>query len=222
MSGNLYIVATPIGNLSDITIRAKEVLDEADLVLAEDTRVSGKLFERYEIKTHIISYHHHSSDDKKLEILNLLKSNKSLALITDAGTPGISDPGNELIDFLLKNDENIKVVPIPGVSAITSALSISGFNASHFTFIGFLPKKKLLKTLKEIAERNHPTVYFDSPHRVLKNLEKLSEFVDEARRVLVCRELTKMFETIHRGSIGEVIEKLKKDKIKGEIVVVVE
>ena len=223
MAGILYILGTPIGNLDDITKRAIDTLLGVDIVLAEDTRVSSKLLNHLNIKKKLISYQHHSTDAKKLEILSLLTSGNSLALITDAGTPGISDPGNELIDFLLANDPSIKVVPIPGVSATTSALSVCGFNASHFSFIGFLPKKKLNKTLKQVAESETLVVYFDSPYRVLKNLKRLSEFVDAGRRVFVGHELTKMHESLFRGPIAEVIASLEQQKtLKGEFVVVIE
>ncbi|MFH1543128.1 MAG: 16S rRNA (cytidine(1402)-2'-O)-methyltransferase, partial [Patescibacteria group bacterium] len=151
MFGDLYIVATPIGNLEDITLRALKTLKEVNFILAEDTRVSRKLLMHYEIDIPTLSYHQHSSDSKKFEILKMLLDGKNLALITDAGTPGISDPGNELIDFILEKEPDIKIIPIPGASAITTALSVSGFKAFNYIFLGFLPKKgntKLFEWLK--------------------------------------------------------------------------
>ena len=152
MPGTLYIVATPIGNLEDVTLRAIRVMREADLILAEDTRVTGILLKHYDIDKPILSYHQHSDEGKKLQILAELVSGKNLALVSDAGTPGISDPGNELIDYLLEKEPNIKVVPIPGPAAITAAFSASGFKANKFVFIGFLPKKKRTKLFKWLAE----------------------------------------------------------------------
>lgn len=220
--GILYIVATPIGNLKDITLRALEVLKSVDLILAEDTRVSQKILGYYDIKCKTLSYHQHSSDEKKYEILNSLIDGKNLALITDAGTPGISDPGNELVDFLLDKLPELKITPIPGPSAITTALSVCGFNVGNFLFLGFWPKKRKAKILKVISESKVPVVFFESPYRVIKTLDLLSEHLGNTRRIFVAREMTKMYETFYRGTIQEVKEKLLKDKLKGEIVVVVE
>ena len=222
MTGTLSIVATPIGNLKDITQRGLEVLRSADLVLAEDTRVSARLLGHYDIGCRVISYHQHSSEAKKLEILNYLLQGKNLALVTDAGTPGVSDPGNELIDFLLAASPNIKIVPIPGVSAITSALSVSGFNTSKFVFLGFLPKKKRNKLFTWLETGAITFAFYESPNRILKTLDFLSEQLGEKNRILVARELTKIYETLYRGTIKDVKEMLSKDKVKGEIVVVVE
>jgi len=227
MSGTLYIVATPIGNLEDITLRAIRVIREADLILAEDTRVTEKLLAFLKSKfqmsnSKLISYHQHSGEGKKFEILNYLLEGKNLALVTDAGTPGISDPGNELIDFLLVKDASIKIVPIPGASAITTALSVCGFNVSKFIFLGFLPKKKRTKLFKWLVDGKISFSFYESPHRILKTLDVLAEHFGEGRRVFIARELTKIYETLYRGTISEVKAKLEKEKVKGEIVVVVE
>jgi len=249
--GKIYMVATPIGNLADITMRAIDILSSVDLILAEDTRITRKLLDKYNIKTPLQSYHAHSSHEKKLLILNKLMQGESIALVTDAGTPGISDPGNELLDFLyeqiphqVRDDSrkhngnvippvrriggdrdpgSIQIIPIPGVSSLTAALSISGFKTGSFTFLGFWPKSTNKHYLDIVKNAEFTVCYFDSPHRVLKNLYKLAEVVNKNRRVLVSRELTKIYETKYRGTISEVIKMLEEEKkLKGEIVVVVE
>jgi 16S rRNA (cytidine1402-2'-O)-methyltransferase len=222
MTGTLYIVATPIGNLEDITLRALTILKEVDLILAEDTRVTRKLLMHYNIDRPLRSYFQRSSGEKKLRILSKLLEGKNVALVSDAGTPGISDPGNELIDFLLENEPNIKIVPIPGASAITAALSVSGFRADKFIFLGFFPKKKRFKLLSRLKNTKMSYAFYESPNRILRTLGELKEHVGNDRRVFVARELTKLHETLYRGKIDEVIERLSEDKIKGEIVVVVE
>lgn len=222
MLGVLYIVATPIGNLEDITLRALRVLKEADLILAEDTRVTNKLLKHYEIENNILSYHQHSSYDRKLQILNELLSGKKIALVTDAGTPGISDPGNELIDFIYQNSDSIKIIPVPGPSALTAALSISGFRTDKFVFLGFLPKKGNSSFFKWLKESGFTFAFYESPNRILKTLESLLVAFGEGKRIVVAREMTKVYETIYRGKIAEVKEKLSGDKLRGEIVVVVE
>jgi 16S rRNA (cytidine1402-2'-O)-methyltransferase len=222
MSGTLYIVATPIGNLEDITFRAIRILKEVDLILAEDTRVTGNLLKHYEIVRPTLSYHQHSDDRKKEEILMELMSGKNIALVTDAGTPGISDPGNELIDYLLERDPEIKIVPIPGASAITGALSICGFYVNDFVFLGFLPKKKRIKLFNWLKEGKIAFAFYESPKRILKTLEVLEENFGENKRIYIGRELTKMYEDYYRGTISEVSQKLQKEKMRGEIVVVVE
>ncbi len=218
--GLLYIVATPIGNLEDITLRALRVLNEVDLILAEDTRVTAKLLTHYDIDTHILSYHQYSKEVRKLEILTHLISGKNIALVTDAGTPGISDPGNELISFLLEKESNIKVVPIPGPSAIVTALSASGMHVNQFTFLGFLPKKKRSKLFDWLKQGSIPFAFYESPHRIIKTLEVVKEEFSDPE-VFVGRELTKQFESLYRGKASEVEELIKKDKIKGEIVVII-
>lgn len=217
MSGTLYVVATPIGNLDDLSRRARQTLEGVDLVLAEDTRVTKKL----KLKTKIISYHQHSNETKKLEILSYLLQGKNLALVTDAGTPGISDPGNELIDFLRLQGPTLKFVPIPGPSAVTTALSVCGFNVSKYIFLGFWPKKKANKNIKLILETGLAVVFFESPHRITKTLERLREELGE-RQTFVAREMTKIHETFYRGSLSEVTQQLQGPTLKGEITVVIE
>lgn len=222
MTGTLYIIATPIGNLEDITLRALRILKEVDLVLAENTRQTSVLLNYYDIKVPTLSYFQHSGEGRKLEILSQLLDGKNLALVTDAGTPGISDPGNELIDFLLSYDPNIKIVPIPGASAITTALSVSGFNVNKFLFLGFLPKKKLNKLFDWIKTGKISFAFYESPNRILKTLDLLERTFGKGTHVFIARELTKLHETLHRGTIEEVRDTLDEAKIRGEIVVVVE
>lgn len=221
MAGTLYIVATPIGNLEDITLRALRVLKEVDVILCEDTRVTGILLKYYEIDRPTLSYHQHSNDNRKFEILKMLIDGKNLALVTDAGTPGISDPGNELIDFILLSEPSITIVPIPGASALTTALSAGGIRADKFIFLGFLPKKKKLKLYKWLIESKITFVFYDSPNRVVKSLNELKEHFGDVN-VFVGREMTKMHETAYRGSISKVIADLEKTSNKGEFVVIVE
>lgn len=218
MSGKLFIVATPIGNLSDITLRALETLKSVDFILCEDTRVSKKLLDHYEIKKSLISYHQHSDYKKVNEIKDLLDNEKNLALITDAGTPGISDPGNMLIAELLK--KNVTIVPIPGVSAIATALSVCGFPTDKFLFLGFPPhKNKRQKFFKEAVSHEFTTAFYESGHRILKCLKELKEYMDPKREIMVGRELTKQFETIYRGTIDEVMEQMTEER--GEFVVII-
>lgn len=219
----LYIVATPIGNLSDITFRAIDVLKNVDLILCEDTRVSRKLLDYYGITTKVISYHQHSNDRKINSLLEKLKSGLNLALITDAGTPGISDPGNKLIaDVITSMGDNCEVIPIPGASAVISALSISGLPTDKFLFLGFIPHKKGRETLfKNIEASTETIVFYESTHRIIKTLESLDKLLSDNRSVVVCRELTKKFETVYRGKINEVLNNLKGDNTKGEFVVVI-
>lgn len=222
MSGILYIVATPIGNLEDITLRALRILREVDLILAEDTRVASKLLNHYEIEKHILSYHQHSSDERKLEILRELLLGKKIALITDAGTPGISDPGNELVDFIYKNSDLVKIVPVPGPSALTAALSVCGFRTDKFVFLGFLPKKGNFGFFEWLKKGDFTFAFYESPMRILKTLDLLLENFGEEKKIVVARELTKIYETFYRGKIKEVKEKLVSDRLKGEMVVIVE
>ena len=173
-------------------------------------------------KASLLSYHQHSGETKKLEILNYLLDGKNLALVTDAGTPGISDPGNELIDYLLSYKPDLNIVPIPGASAITTSLSVCGFNVNKFVFLGFLPKKKRNKLFDWLKEGKVSFAFYESPNRVVKSLEMLERVFGSYRRVFIARELTKLYETLYRGKIGNVRDQLSKEKIKGEIVVIVE
>ncbi len=224
----LYIVATPIGNLEDITYRAVRILSEVDEIICEDTRVTAKLLQHYEIKKPLISYHQRSRDNKTELIIEKLKEGKDLALVTDAGTPGISDPGNELvaeIRGILGNE--MEIIPIPGVSAVATLASVAGINLQKFVFLGFPPNKKGRQTffqevVKNIQENGYSVFYYDSPYRVIKNLEILKEMVADAK-LIIGRELTKKFEEIKTGTVGEVLEYYSEEGlVKGEFVVLVE
>jgi 16S rRNA (cytidine1402-2'-O)-methyltransferase len=219
---NLYIVATPIGNLEDISLRALRILKEVDLILCEDTRVTKKLLDRYQIKKPLLSYHHHSKIQKLDYIISLLKEGKDLALVSDAGTPGISDPGNKLVNEVVKwLSDRVEIIPIPGPSALTCTASISGFSMDRFLFLGFLPKKrKRKKFLKEIMELKYPVIFYESPYRILKTLKELKETNEELEAV-VAKELTKKFEKVYRGKIGEVEEKIRNDGPRGEFVIII-
>lgn len=218
----LYIVSTPIGNLEDITLRALRILNEVDFVLCEDTRVSKRLLDKYEIKTPTLSYFQHSKISKVNKIIDLLKEGKDLALVSDAGTPGISDPGNKLIEQVVQElGEQVQVIPIPGPAAVIAALSISGLPTDKYVFYGFLPHKKGKETiLKEIIDNKFTSVFYESTHRIIKTLEKFKELGLD-KQVVVCRELTKKFETVYRGDINGVLIQLREDTVKGEFVVVV-
>lgn len=227
-AGILYIVATPIGNLKDITQRALETLSQVDLIVCEDTRTSRKLLDRHEIKTPTSSFYqnvHQGGATKPVPKLDYLTAElvrgKNVALITDAGTPGISDPGNQLVARAVEN--SIAVVPIPGVSALTTLASVSGIDLTRFIFLGFPPHKKGRETFfKEVAAQKYPVSYFESPHRVVKNLELLKSLVPD-KQIVLGRELTKLFEEIVRGTVSEVLEYFAENpgKIKGEFVVIV-
>jgi len=219
----LYIVATPIGNLEDITLRAISVLTNADLILAEDTRVTKVLLERYNIKKDLLSYHEHSGLKKLDRIVELLKNGNNLALVTDAGTPGISDPGNYLIKEVLKEIPDLKIVPIPGPNAAIAALSISGFYSDEFVFLGFPPHKKGRQTFfRKVGATPATVVFYESKHRIIKTLEDLKIKASLGdRQLVVARELTKQFETIYRGTTEDVLRELQGGNILGEFVVVV-
>jgi 16S rRNA (cytidine1402-2'-O)-methyltransferase len=222
----LYIIATPIGNLEDITLRALRVLKEVDLILCEDTRVTKRLLEKYEIATPTMSYHAQSKLAKVEKIFGLLEEGKDLALVSDAGTPTISDPGCLLVAQVReKFGDTISIVPIPGASAVLSALSVSGFPTSEFLFLGFLPHKKGRETLfKEIAASGRTVVFYESPHRILKTLESLQAHLLPKRKILVARELTKIYEENMIGEPEEVLAHFTAhpDRVRGEFVVVVE
>ena len=219
----LFIVATPIGNLEDITLRAISVLTNADLILAEDTRVTKVLLERYNIKKDLLSYHEHSGLKKLDRIVELLKNGNNLALVTDAGTPGISDPGNYLIKEVLKEIPDLKIVPIPGPNAAIAALSISGFYSDEFVFLGFPPHKKGRQTFfRKVGATPATVVFYESKHRIIKTLEDLKIKASLGdRQLVVARELTKQFETIYRGTTEDVLRELQGGNILGEFVVVV-
>lgn len=223
MSGILYIVATPIGNLSDITIRAVEILKKVDAVLAEDTRHTKKLFDHYEIDSPLVAFHEHNENEKVDYILAQIGSGKSLALVSDAGTPLISDPGYNLVLEAKKN--GISVVPIPGPSALIAALSSSGIESNNFTFFGFLPSKqsarlRLLKTKKSL---NETIIFYESPKRILAALMDMLEVFGEKRQVCLAKEITKSFETILNDNLVNLIEYLTSDSShqKGEFVIII-
>lgn len=221
----LFVVGTPIGNLEDITLRALRVLKEVDLVLCEDTRVTKRLLSKYEIETPTMSYHAQSKLAKVDKILALLEEGKNLALVSDAGTPCISDPGSLLLSQVReKFCDAVTIVPIPGPSALVTALSASGISVAEFTFLGFLPHKKGRETLfKEIAESKRVMAFYESPHRIEKALESLEKFCGAGREVIVARELTKIYEEFVRGTTNEIREHFTKnpDRIRGEFVVIV-
>ncbi len=217
----LYVVATPIGNLEDITLRALKVLKNVDIILCEDTRVTKRLLGHYRIETPLLSYHQHSKIKRINLILQFLREGKDLALVCDAGTPGISDPGNKLIERAIKEfGDQVKIIPIPGASAITAAVSVAHFSMQKFVFLGFLPKKRQNKILNEIAFSKYPVIIFESPYRIIKTLEKLHSLNSQIE-VVVAKELTKYFEKVFRGNIKEVIEALKKSKTKGEFTIII-
>lgn len=226
--GILYIVATPIGNLEDITLRALRILGEIDLILAENPTTTQKLLLRYNLQKPIFPYHQHTKKEIEEKIISLLLEGKNIALVSEAGTPGISDPGGKLIEKIVeKLGEKAKIVPIPGPSAITSAASISGFWMDKFLFLGFCPKKKKRKKFfEEVLNSKYPVIFYESRYRILKTLKELKDLFErknqKKRKVVVCRELTKQFETIYRGFIDEIIEKIEKDPIKGEFVVIID
>lgn len=236
-----YVIGTPIGNLEDITLRAIRIFKEVDLVLCEDTRVTRTLFNKYDISTATMSYHAQSKLSKVDTILDMLAEGKNIALVSDAGTPGISDPGSMLVSKIREkffgglcgvpseSEAEVKIEVIPGPSALTAALSIAGVPCSDFVFLGFLPHKKGRETLfKEIIASDRTMIFYESPHRILKSLESLVTFETAAKlstpkKITICRELTKIYEQVVVGSTAEVLEyfNTNPDKIRGEFVVIV-
>ena len=219
MQGKLYIVSTPIGNLKDITLRAIETLNEVDFILCEDTRVTSILLKQYNIIKKLISFNAVSEIKKIPSIIERLQNGQSYALVSDAGTPAISDPGIRLISEAVKSE--IEVITIPGATALIAALTVSGLPTDSFVFEGFLPQKKgRQKKLKELTEEERTIVLYESSHRIVKLINELVEYFPE-RYVVVCRELTKKFEETWRGFPLELKEKLNEKTIKGEFVVVI-
>lgn len=223
--GTLSIVATPIGNLGDITIRALQILRDADAIACEDTRVSAKLLARYDIKKPLLIFHAQSGRSATERILALLGEGKSIALITDAGTPGISDPGTQLVrEVRDRLGDEVRIEAIPGPSALTAALSIAGLSTDQFIFLGFLPHKKGRQTLlKEIAEEERTVIFYESPHRIEKALASLAELLPETKHVMVFRELTKLHEQVVEGTATEVAAYFAAhtSAVRGEFVVAV-
>lgn len=223
-TSTFYVVATPIGNLEDMTLRAIRVLKEVDLILCEDTRVTGKLLKHYEIGTQTKSYHTQSKLSQIDTIIEMLESGKNIALVSDAGTPTISDPGSLLIKKISETLPECTIVSVPGAKALAAAYSISGITGGEFTFLGFLPHKKGRETLfKEIAESDRAMVFYESPHRILKTLESLNAHLGPERQVVIAREITKMFEEVVRGNPEKVLEYFtsNEEKVRGEFVVMV-
>lgn len=222
----IYIVATPIGNLEDMTHRAVRILKEVDVILCEDTRVTSRLLKHYEIETKTLSYHAQSGFAKVEKIFGLIEEGKNLALVSDAGTPTISDPGVVLIQQVKeKFGDAIEIIPIPGVSALITALSASGAVTAPFTFLGFLPHKKGRETIfKALGTTRETVLFYESPHRILKALESLVKVLPKDRRVIVARELTKIHEEFVDGSAQEVFDyyTTNPDKVRGEFVVIID
>ena len=215
----LFVVPTPIGNLGDITLRSIEVLKSVDLILAEDTRTSSKLLKHYDIDTPVESFHMHNEHKKLESIINKLRSDSEIALISDAGTPGISDPGFLLVRECINNE--VEVECLPGSTAFVPALVSSGLPCDRFSFEGFLPVKKgRTKRLKELSTETKTMVFYESPHRILKTLNDLSNYFDVESQISVSRELTKLYEETFRGTIKASVEHFEKNKTKGEFVIV--
>ncbi len=217
--GNLYVVATPIGNLEDITLRAIKTLKEVDLIAAEDTRHTLKLLNHLEITKPMISYHRHNEEIRCENLIKELKEGKNIALVSDAGTPGICDPGEEIIKKCI--EEDIRVIPIPGACAMINALIASGISTKEFSFLGFLPlnKKRRKEKIEEIKNSNKTIIIYEAPHKLKNTLNDLSSILED-RKIVLARELTKIHEEYIRGTINELIE--KSENLKGEIVLIIE
>lgn len=219
----LFLVPTPIGNLEDITLRAIRVLGEVDAILAEDTRNTGKLLKHLSISKPLYSHHAHNEHAGVLGVIKMLESGKKLALVSDAGTPGISDPGYLLVKACLS--KGIEIESLPGATALIPALVNSGFPTDRFIFEGFLPHKKGRQTrFKAMAQEERTIVLYESPHRIIKTLEQIVEFIGPDRQVLVAREITKLHEQMHRGTAEDVLKQFQNqpDKVRGEMVVIIE
>jgi 16S rRNA (cytidine1402-2'-O)-methyltransferase len=219
MSGKLYLVATPIGNLEDITLRAIRILKEVDIIIAEDTRQSLKLLNHLEISKPLISYHRHNEEVKADGIINKLKEGKNIALISDAGTPVISDPGEVIVKEAINN--NIDVIPIPGACALINAIIASGIDSKEFCFLGFLSLNKKIRKekLEEIEKENKTIILYEAPHKLLNTLKDLESILNN-RQVVIAREITKIHEEFIRGTVSEIIEKYKEPK--GEHIIIIE
>lgn len=219
MRGKIYLVATPIGNLEDITFRALRILKEVDLIAAEDTRNTLKLLNYYKINKPLISYHRHNEDLKLDFLINKIEEGNNIAIVSDAGTPGISDPGELIVKKAIEND--ISVIPIPGACAAINALIGSGLDTKEFVFLGFLPLNKKLRKekLNEIQKENKTVIIYEAPHKLINTLEDLKNIVSE-RKIVIARELTKIYEEFIRGSIDEIID--KSINLKGEMIILIE
>lgn len=217
----LYICGTPIGNLEDMTYRVVRVLSEVDLIAAEDTRQSVKLLNHFDIKTPLTSYYEHNKDVKGPQLIKLLQEGKDIALVTDAGMPGISDPGEDLIKLCYEND--VPVTVVPGPTAVVTALVLSGLNSRSYIFEGFLPrnKKQRAEVLERLVDESRTTVFYEAPHHLVDTLDSIYKTVGD-RNIAVARELTKKHETVNRGTVGKVLEYFKENEPKGEFVLVLE
>lgn len=221
MLGKLYLVATPIGNLEDITYRAINILKEVDIIAAEDTRHTLKLLNYYEISKPLISYHRHNEEIKSNLLINKLLEGQNIAIVTDAGTPGISDPGEEIVKEAIKN--NIDIIPIPGACALINALIPSGLNTSQFAFYGFLPlnKKNRENIISKIKKEDKTVILYEAPHKLIKTLEDILESIGDINCV-IAKELTKIHEQFIRGNISETIDKFNQEEIKGEYIILLD
>ncbi len=219
-AGILYIVATPIGNLEDITLRAIRILKEVDLIAAEDTRHTLKLLNHLQISKPLISYHRHNEDAKSDILIQKLEEGKSIALVSDAGTPGICDPGEKIIKKCI--DLNIRIIPIPGASAMINSLICSGMDTKEFTFLGFLPLNKKLRKrkLEEIQKSNKTIIIYEAPHKIESTLKDLKQILDSNRKITLAREITKIHEEFIRGNIDELVQNI--DNLKGEMVLIID
>lgn len=220
-TGTLYIVSTPIGNLEDITLRAVRILKEVDAIAAEDTRHTQKLLNKFDIHTPLTSYHDHNKEEKAPVLIARMLEGKNVALVSDAGTPGISDPGYFLINLAI--DQKIPVVPVPGATAAIAALSVSGLPTDRFVFEGFLPSKHTarLKRLEELTKEERTLIFYEAPHRILRTLDDMQTVLGDRKAVLT-RELTKVHEQVIRGSLSEVKKKLEEGSMKGEFTVILQ
>jgi 16S rRNA (cytidine1402-2'-O)-methyltransferase len=219
MNGKLYLVATPIGNLEDMTLRAIRILKEVDFIAAEDTRNTLKLLNHFEIKKPLISNHRHNEEEREEYLINKLKEGKDIAIVSDAGTPGISDPGEVIVKRAV--EENIEVIPIPGACAAVNALIASGLDTKEFVFMGFLPLNKKLRKekLEEIENENKTIIIYEAPHKIKETLKDLKQIIEE-RKVVLAREITKIHEEFIRGNIDEIIQ--KSEQLKGEMILLIE
>ncbi len=219
MDGVLYVVATPIGNLDDLTIRARNILNQVEAIICEDKRVTSKLLEHFNINKQLFSLHQHSKPVELQFLLDQLIKGKVLAYVTDAGTPGIADPGGKLVAVAVES--GVKIIPIPGPSALTCSISIAGINLQEFCFLGWPPHKKGRQTFfREVAVSQRPVIFYESTYRIIKTLKQLAEIVP-TRQLIVARELTKKFETIYRGVAREILNQFQITSTKGEFVVIV-
>ena len=220
MKGKLYLVATPIGNLEDITLRAINCLKNVDIIACEDTRHTLKLLNHLEIKKKLISYHRHNEDIKSALLINFLINGEDIALVSDAGTPAICDPGEEIVKEAIKN--NIEIIPIPGACALINALIVSGMNTKEFAFYGFLPlnKKNRQEKLKKIKDENKTTILYEAPHKLINTLKDIQMVCGDSTNIVLAKELTKIHENIIRGNINEIIKNL--EDVKGEFIIIIE